>query len=82
MKIYVVFIASEQTCYAEIENQTHLFHTKEEAQEFAENTFQKYMESHRPIRITNTQRTENYRFVSDELQSNFLEIITFEKEVK
>lgn len=81
MKLYIVFFASDNTYYAEIERQTNIFRTREEAERFGDKIIAEYIDSHKDIDLTCDKKAEGYRFISDKGQGNFIEVITFEKEI-
>lgn len=81
MKLYVVFFASDNTYYTEIERQTNIFRTREEAERFGDKIISEYIDSRKDVDLNCEKKTEGYRFISDKGQNNFIEVITFEKEI-
>lgn len=83
MKVYVVFFATDDTYYCEIEKQTNIFRTKEEAERFGNKIISEYMDSRKDmdIELHYEKNTEKYRFISDKCQNNFIEVRIFEKEI-
>lgn len=81
MKVYVVFVATDETYYCEIENQTNIFRTKEEAERFKDEIIAGYIDSRKDIDLGYGTSNEKYCFISDKCQQNFIEVTTFEKEI-
>lgn len=81
MKVYVVFFATDDTYYCEIEKQTNIFRTKEEAERFGNKIISEYMDSRKDIELHYEKNTEKYHFICDKYQHNFIEVRIFEKEI-
>lgn len=81
-KVYIVFVATEDTYYENIPKQTNVFRDKEEANKYKQEVIFKYKEEHPDLEKVSENKKGDYYSLNSNNWEFFIEVIVFEKEVK
>lgn len=81
-KVYIVFVATENTYYGIIPEQTHVFKNKEDANKYKQEVISKYKEEHPDLEKVSENKKEDYYSLNSNNWEFFIEVIVFEKEIR